>query len=302
MRKLVPVFCVLLLFIALLSTASFAWLSLNSHTRTVGMSVNTVVSTSILVAETNRDTNYNPGLTQNRAAVLEPVSSVDGSAFFYTVNAIATGAKNTGNYVEYSEAAGLSNDGAGKTAYDSDFNTTYKVSAPVTTANVVYGYVDYVFYLKATNASENPAALNLTRCNLLYNGNPIGVDNGAEGLAVRVAIFAQQAEQNTEKAGNGNLVTILKLHDAGNFSSNRAVKNESSLDSVTNANANAVIDSEISAGATEYHKVVVRVWLEGEDTSCNNETYVRLTNEWSLDLKFELGGSVVNELDSVSLP
>ena len=48
--------------------------------------------------------------------------------------------------------------------------------------------------------------------------------------------------------------------------------------------------------------MVVRVWLEGEDTSCNNETYVRLTNEWSLDLKFELGGSVVNELDSVSLP
>lgn len=300
MRKFVPVFCILLLFVVLLTTASFAWLSMNDHTRATGMQINTLVSTSILVSEINEDPLYNPGLTQDRTAVLQPVSSIDGSAFFYTVNAVATGAKNTGNYVGYTETAGLNNDGAGKTKYDAAFNTAYKVQTPVTTGTVVYGYVEYVFYLKATNATDVAAALNMTKCNLLYNGQPIAVDNGAEGLAVRVAVFSQPAEQNTEKAGDGNLVTILKLQDAGNFTSNRAVKNESSLDTVTNANANAVIDSEIAAGATEYHKVVVRLWVEGEDASCNNETYVQLTNAWSLDLKFELGGSVVNKLGSVS--
>lgn len=302
MKKLVPALCILLLGITLLGSASFAWFSLNGVVKTEGMNVTTRVASSIMVAEVNDDSQFNPGLVQMRAATLQPISSINGSAFYYTVNAVATGAKNTGNYVPYSETTALSNTDAGKAQFDAEFNNAYKVRTPVSTSNVVYGFVDYVFYLKATNPGESAEALNLTRCNLLYNDNPIGVGNGESGLALRVAVFSQPAEQNTEKSGDGNLITVLKLHDAYNFTLNKAVKNETSIDTVTNANAYAVIDSEVAAGSTEYFKVVVRLWVEGEDTSCNNKTYVTLTEAWSVDLKFEFGGSPVNELGSSLLP
>ncbi|MBO4572633.1 MAG: hypothetical protein J5762_02560 [Clostridia bacterium] len=43
----------------------------------------------------------------------------------------------------------------------------------------------------------------------------------------------------------------------------------------------------VAAGATRYFKVVVRLWLEGEDTTCNNDTFATLTKSWSLDLAVE---------------
>ena len=43
-------------------------------------------------------------------------------------------------------------------------------------------------------------------------------------------------------------------------------------------------------------QVWVRVWLEGEDTKCNNETYASLTSKsWKLDLDF----SFVESTDAV---
>ena len=53
-------------------------------------------------------------------------------------------------------------------------------------------------------------------------------------------------------------------------------------------NTAAVIDADIDAGVTRYYKMLVRVWLEGEDTTCNSQTYAALQNEWSLDLDFKL--------------
>ena len=41
-------------------------------------------------------------------------------------------------------------------------------------------------------------------------------------------------------------------------------------------------------GQTYRYKVVVRLWLEGEDKSCTSDTYVALTENWKLDLDFAL--------------
>ena len=46
----------------------------------------------------------------------------------------------------------------------------------------------------------------------------------------------------------------------------------------------------IAAGQTEYNKVVIRLWLEGEDTSCTNATFANLTSNYSLAVAFALGG------------
>ena len=53
----------------------------------------------------------------------------------------------------------------------------------------------------------------------------------------------------------------------------------------------------ITAGATKYYKVVVRLWIEGEDTTCTSETFANLTDTWALALQLDLGalsGTTVN--------
>ena len=57
-------------------------------------------------------------------------------------------------YTLYNENAtpALANSSAGKDTHDANFNTNYGVTTP-TLDNVVYGYIDYNFYLKATNVA-----------------------------------------------------------------------------------------------------------------------------------------------------
>ena len=305
MKKLIPALCMLLISAVLMSTATYAWFSINSTVDATGMQVKTHISSDVLVAETNLDSKYLESLTQTRSALIEPVSSIDGETFYYTVNANALGEKSTGDYTLYGENEAISDGGAGKTGYDVNFNTAYGVVAPVTTDNVAYGYVDYNFYLKATNAGDADENLSLTICNLLYKGNPISDTNGGNGKAVRVAVFSKEVSKNTEYTGALDLVSILKLNGAGNFTQDstgdKAVNGVTALDLVMNQNAGAVIGTNVPAGETKYYKVVLRLWLEGEDTSCNNETYAALNESWTLDLKFELGGHPVDKLGSATI-
>ncbi len=62
------------------------------------------------------------------------------------------------------------------------------------------------------------------------------------------------------------------------------------LVAVTNANANAIVEDAANLkNKTKRYKVTVRLWLEGEDTSCTTSTFADLTNDWKLDLEFKLG-------------
>ena len=66
---------------------------------------------------------------------------------------------------------------------------------------------------------------------------------------------------------------------------------------VSNPNAYANIGS--NATGTVRYKVVVRLWLEGEDVSCTSDTFASLTSSWKLNLSFTLGaGNGVNQLQS----
>ncbi len=57
---------------------------------------------------------------------------------------------------------------------------------------------------------------------------------------------------------------------------------------VTNPNAAANVASGVTGN--RIYKVVVRLWLEGEDVSCTSETFATLTQAWSLNISFKLGG------------
>lgn len=328
MRKLLPAFAMLTVSAISLSSATYAWFTMNKTVTVTGMEVRTKVGANLLVCDTNVESDYTTSLNQARAALLEPVSTVDGKAFAYTVNANARGqALANPTWGTYNEDTAVANAAAGKTAYDDDFNGVYSAGSNFTAGNIsmettgetprdgaAYGYVDYTIYLKATNDGSD-RYINMTKCNLLKGGAAIDNSGKTAGVdsnrAWRVAVFSTSTSAGTTSATpeTGTAQSILTLANAQTFSKkpaeggNDAVPDKAmkittsgetttyALDTVNYNTAVNIADVGGTAGTTAYYKVVVRLWLEGEDDTCNSATYAALNKEYTLDLEFKLESS-----------
>ena len=292
-KVIIPALAVLLLSTAASVTGTVAWFSMNNTVTVTGMTVTTKVSSSLLIAETNADANYGSSISQTVNGVLEPASSLDAIGFYWTAgtNVAANGDAKTETYFQYNEDTALENTSAKKENYDNEFVAGYGVTGTVTVDNVCYGYVDYAFYLKATNSDTvNNKDINLTKLALKYNNLAVG----ANDTSWRVGLIVQDAVANTATSTaptSANVKSIFTLPGASNFTSNSAVGSSGvatlNYGSSISAYNQAGTVATLAAGASGYFKVTVRLWLEGEDTHCTNDTYATLTNAWSLDLGFE---------------
>ena len=323
MKKLIPAAGMLALSASMLATSTYAWFTMNKEVEVTGLTMKTKVSSNLLLSENNLEGTYAPDrLISARKALLEPVSSTTGKTgeFFYTLDAKESGQKaHNANgdgaiaYVAYDETKKtLSGDKintnatatpAGKYYYDDTFSRAYGVEPAETEFGTAYGYIDYVFYLKATG-DKNDQQLVMTNCDLNYT-YPEGAKLADGSTAVdadvdkawRVAVFAENITANGGKGNTGDVgkidpaasaaKTILAPDGAENWTENAAVNATTGTGTVTYGTA-AVLDNKIDAGVTKYYKVLVRAWLEGEDKTCNSETYAKLTSNWSLDVEFKL--------------
>lgn len=293
----------------------YAWFTMNKMVTVTGMEMKTKVSGNLLICADNVEANYSPNnLSQSVKAVLEPTSSVTGqtNSFFYTVNGKANGDAVEDAYKDY-DGYGLTATGTGfnSTDYTNWFSQDYGITKDganglITGEDSAKGYVDYVFYLKATADAANQEVV-MTECNLLYAGAAI---NDAAKAAVdkdnawRIAVFASDITSVGGKGTTGDGATagttdpaastakvILTRSGAANQDGTKAVS-EVDKAPTTAASYNTWDTANIGAidtvGASKYFKVTVRVWLEGEDTSCKSSTYALLTNLYTLGAKFEL--------------
>jgi hypothetical protein len=341
MKKLLPAVGMLAISATMLGTSTYAWFTMNKEVEVTGMELKTKVGANLLICSDNVETKYSSeDLLQARMGLLEPVSSINGTtgSFWYTVNANARGQKESGATVtKYAETTDGQNAVAGKYAYDNTFNATYGIkdsgAASFTggismtkpsgsssgTDGAAYGYIDYVFYLKATSDAATQD-LRMTQCNLLYNDAAIG-GSGTAGVdldrAWRVGVFITPLDAATQGGkGNGNGIAqidpansagnqkgIYALTNAAYFTPTQAQTSASALGDVVafrNGTGDGISLATVTGiGTTAYYKVLVRVWLEGEDDTCNSQTYAQLTDNWSLNCKFELGqGTAVNGLNT----
>lgn len=367
-KIIIPALAMLLLSTAASVSGTVAWFSMNNRVTVNGMAVTTKVSSNLLIAEENQAANYSDSIKQSREGILEPASTVNGLAFFYTINALGNGDAKTDEYTAYNESTDLNNLQAGKTKYDTTFNGTYGFSTDNPTAQgthwtseeiasatsetdpgygktvkdwkvepgVCYAYIDYTFYIKGTSGKDDQV-LYMSKCNLLYNDAAI-----AAGYAWRVALFADDAT-TTESTGNPTLRSIIGLSQASNFNNSgevldlvvgtsdvssyytdatletqasgtaqqnttyygnnipQAVNSQSTLGSVNKSGVAAQATTDIDSGENFVTKVVVRLWLEGEDVSCTNDTYADLTKAWTLDLEFKLGDATYEDSEHNTL-
>jgi hypothetical protein len=247
--------------------------------------------------------------------------------FYYTTNAKANGDAVTDAYTLYDETVTPYNGAtapngytvnadakAGKNSYMPAFNTAYGQTVDTSgDFGIAYGYVDYTFYLKATSSAAGQKVV-MSQCDLDYNGSNLedttsGAKLGKVGgpdRAWRVGVFATDVTStsagkgivNTEQLGGTSMVTaanqkgLIALENAVNQTPDQAVTSTSSAAGtvLNNANTNGVVIDTFTdaANATRYYKVVVRLWLEGEDNTCTSETYAALTNSYKLDMEFKI--------------
>lgn len=358
MKKLIPALALLVVSAILMGTSTFAWFSLNSKVNVTGMTVTTKIGDSLQIAgdtlgstAKKAESNFSNGLYQPVYGLLEPVSTTNGTNFWYTstTNVKADGNAIADEYVAYNRTTN-----EGKNAFDKNYSFAYDDDD-----EDCMGYVDYVFQIKATNTADSATALKMTSVNLIYNDATLAGDNLTKIKAYRVAIFVEDITSSDPAGGVGELKTILSQADSAYFNTvtynvkndavgttsgsdglfeyidgdlygnnadptaatkwyttnslstaadvtpyvtvtteatakttgkQMAVNGTSTLGTVSNFNTAATL-ANVTENSTEYFKVVVRMWLEGEDTTCNNETYLELDGVWTLDLAIELGGA-----------
>lgn len=316
-KIVVPALAVLLLSTAASVSGTVAWFSMNTSINVDGMTVKTKVSSNLQIAEVNAEANYsNEDLTQKRAAYLEPASTINGQNFFYTTNADGNGAaKQQGEggattYKAYTENASpaVASTLANKTNYDKGFCDAYGFGTPAADAEgakindtLCYAYVDYAFYLKGTAATADQS-IYMSKCEMSYKGATQESFGALDtGWAWRVCLFSVATAKETtvadaDAAVSGNNKTILDFAGSVNQTAGKAVKDATStVDTVLNADQKANVSGALTAGTPAYYKVVVRLWLEGEDKTCTNATYALLTGDWKLDIAFNLDGDAATK-------
>ena len=266
--------------------------SMNTKVTVTGMEVKTKVSSNLLIAADElsstgkvAETNFGSAISQTVKGYLEPVSTVDAVNFFYTLNAKADGAIQSGaTYIPYNVGSSATDDTTYANKFSEDYGVTKTVAgAYATEGDAASAYVDYVFQLKAVATEES--YINLTKVFL--------VDSNAQDTskAHRIAVFVEDITSGTATAGVGTKQIILTEAGAVNQESGKAVNAVGGTAAVSyGAYADTTL-AHITTAETKYYKVVVRLWLEGEDTTCYNDKFLPLTNAWSIDLEISLSTS-----------
>ncbi len=322
-KVIIPALALIALTTAASTTGTAAWFSVNRLAQVSGMTVKTQVSSSLYIAGDNTfaasaakaDTEFKAGvLAQNITAILEPASTVNGLDYFYTVSANTDGSVKEqiggAKYTAYvaSDAATDTTNYANKFSEDYSVTKTNTLFTPAGTVDRAVPYIDYVFQLKLNNVEDSSLDLKLTKLNLTYTKSES--EETAE-KAFRVATFITEltTDTNTDsKIGEGDdfaaftagqLTTIYAPTGATNQQNdptNKAVSSTSEISAVSynKLGGNAVDKITTVATGAHYYKMGVRLWIEGEDTTCTSTTFAALTGSWALALDIQLGGATAN--------
>ena len=290
LRKIIPAIAMLVISATLVGTSTFAWFSMNNKVTISGMSVTTQVSSNLFVAAgtegntSEGESAFHASVSQSVSGLIEPVSTVNGADFFYTTDAKGDGDAEADDYAEYDPSD------------TTDFNAAYTTSGAV-------GYVDYVIELKAINTSTSASKyIALTKLDLVYTGT--ATDNSK---AHRVAMFVQDGTYNGSGALTGYEAIdsaadcILEVSGATNHTDNYAVSATDAAPTAISIMATQALTSiEVAQNSTKYFKVTLRLYLEGEDTTCTNATFLTLTDAWRLESQFELKENATSSIIVIS--
>jgi hypothetical protein len=279
-KVIIPALAMIALTTAASATGTVAWFTANQTVTATGLAATVTAGDNLFIAKNNSSfaaaSSYSTSVSYNgSAAALAPVSTVDGINY-YTANSVDANGKSATTYAAVTD------------------------NAPNAPATDKVGYIEYDVYLKGTNDGAVEKAVTLNTLALEYQNSTANI-SGIK--AFRVAVLATDADTtawSTHTTENATLKTIYAPSGAENFTAGasngawKAVGAGSALTDIT-YNANTTIGS-IAAGATEYFRVQVRLYVEGEDTTCLNSVFANKKADWKFDIGFAINAAQVSAL------
>lgn len=323
LRKLIPAVAMLAASAVMLSTATYAWFTMNKEVQLTGLNMSATaadgieISLASVTGDDNKitfsddtgtyfkdghplDTEAEKGWKSTVAVAnyysdigkLKPASSVDGKTLFY-----ATDASGNGKIANNFKAITLGADTMAQLTGQSTFSASNTVVG--STGNAGY-YVDIPVHIRTSKTkTESETEGNIYYKMIINNNKPDGAAENYDEInilykAVRIAFI-----------DSNNNVTGIYACDDGYYNPGQAVKSESGEStrgpvtvktaSVTSdttipdgvgTNSGLIIPYADGAGNYGHLDFTIRVWLEGESTSCYDAT---AGQEWNISFAFCLG-------------
>lgn len=268
--KVVSALAMLLVSAVALSSASYAWFTMSKSVKVEGIQLQATAPDNVLIAKNSEafDTitpyastktvaadskdMYRGGTETNlnSADLLLPCSSIDGVALYATED--------------------INDDGSDKTA-DSDYKVADSSTISADKAGEIY-YVDIPLYILTTGSSDVQVAIDTKESAITAEGDNTNIfkaarfavldadatDNAGGTFAADNTMFGNPVEslQNANKAkyADGNTATLLGTDVSGTAITLKGTGNAGNAKDVS--------------GKYDYEKVVVRVWIEGQNKAC----------------------------------
>lgn len=266
-RKLIPAVAMLLVSASMLSTASYAWFSMNGTVKATGMQVKVQAPASLLISETENGTYsdvYN--INEQNPKTLGHASSIDGKGIFSVNPNKVNATDGTLKLSSTSDVFSVSND----TFANSEF---YGVADTV-------GYVDYTFWVAASGNSKLDVKLDYSTISVVSS-----VENDALLPALRFAVLLKSNE-NVEAPSASNVWCGSKNDALGDPSKNAISSTDVSKEGTdpdftytptTAAVKQYVKDTNLfQLGVNGKQEVTIRIWFEGMDEACKNTNILQL--------------------------
>lgn len=242
-RKLIPALAMLLISAVMMSTASFAWFSMNTSVKAEGMKVQATTSKNLVISANNTLGNSESDKVDfgSTTKELKPTSTSDFSKFFKADEKvdINSGALNTG--------ATISEVG------DAEADNYYAV---------------YTFYVRVDGISTD------TFEHLYVNEITVtSADSDLNDIskALRVGVVCDSTKLTFAPAGDADSKTYKPVKAAGVVGTDEVLGTQ-----ITAVEPGETSAADLGAVTTAYRTVKVYLWYEGQDKYCTTANSVNV--------------------------
>ncbi|MBO4309294.1 MAG: hypothetical protein J5885_05655 [Clostridia bacterium] len=265
-RKILPAMLILLLSLALVSSATYAWFSMNTTVKGTGMTVTSTAPTNMLISVNPSDPSaWENGVTANTAVSggFSPASTVDGVTFFAL--AATDGIDVDGSIVDAGNRGEVQLAQVNRVA---DSNTYYaEVALYIKAGEQTSLSSDLTMYLNrmTVDTASLTDIANCVRVSITSAGRNTGV----------VTFNADGTVQDGESNILSETAAIIYKYDTVTGVSPISAVNGEGTPTLAADTARVPGDTTtcftVDYTGAQYTTVIVRIWLEGQHEACVNE-------------------------------
>lgn len=291
-RKIIPALSAVLLSLVIVSTATFAWFSMNREVAATGIDVKTTAPANTQISSDL--INWSNGTASATGEVFNytPASTTNGKDFFALSNtqglALSGGISSDGTDLNFKSVSGRM-DGE-NTAYffimplyiratqEADINTLYMYLADFN-INVSAAESASIYDQAKAQKLANSCRISVSQLTLVNQGD-IVTDNGLSGTGLVVADansdtgFKLESEaeftENTIKIFKSDNTTVYPVESVGSSGAELAATDPAGKAVETISSRDEACFSLEPTGEV-YSTIVIRIWIEGQHPDCLNE-------------------------------